>query len=349
LLDLGEVEILGPYEPKFRLFFAKIFNQLCLIIFKKRYSYRHSSFISKGYANYFNKKLESKQFDFIVAPAASCELAYINTKIPIIYITDGTFASCLNYHKALSNLIPSCIKDGNLIEQRAINNSTYTLVSSNWAANSVINDYDCNSNKVLNFPYGANFENLPLASEINYTAPKTWKLLFVGVYWDSKGGEYAYNCFKILIDKGLDIELTVLGCDPPLDFKHPKMKVISFIDKNSKQGQEKLFSIFKEHHLLILPTRFDCTPIVINEASAFAIPCVVAKTGGVEGHLKQGINGYLVDYNDTGKGYAEVIEKIISSPENYIALKKSTRHLYDEKLNWNAWKNELVKIISLNK
>ena len=143
LLSIGEVEILGPYEPKGRLFLAKILNQFYLKILNKRFSYRHSSFISKGYANYFERKLKDKKFDFIVAPAASCELAYINTAIPIIYITDGTFAGCLNYHKALSNLTPASIKDGNLIEQNAINKSAVTIVSSEWAANSVIADYKC--------------------------------------------------------------------------------------------------------------------------------------------------------------------------------------------------------------
>ena len=171
-------------------------------------------------------------------------------------------------------------------------------------------------------------------------------MLFVGVYWDTKGGEYAYNCFKILFDKGYDVELTVLGCHPPSEFKHPKVNVISFIDKNSDEGQIKLCKIFKEHHLLILPTRFDCTPIVINEASAFGIPCLVAKTGGVEGHLKENVNGFLIDYNDTGNDYALHILKLIDHPENYIALRESTRALYNQKLNWKAWADEFSKILN---
>ena len=106
---LGEITILGPYQPQFRLFWAKLINQVYLKFFNKRFSYRHSKFISKGYANYFNAKLKGKNFDYIVAPAASCELAYLETTIPIIYISDGTFASCLNYHDSLQNLTKKSI------------------------------------------------------------------------------------------------------------------------------------------------------------------------------------------------------------------------------------------------
>jgi len=175
--------------------------------------------------------------------------------------------------------------------------------------------------------------------------PRTWKLLFVGVYWESKGGEIAYNCFKELVDKGYAVELTVLGCIPPEQFRHEKMKVIPFIDKNSDEGQKKLFEIFLQHHILILPTRFDCTPIVINEASAFGIPSIIARTGGVEGHLKNGMNGFLVDYNDKGKGYAEQVEKLIKNPDQYVSLRKSSRKLYEEKLNWDSWTEAFRKII----
>ncbi len=345
LLSIGEVEVLGPYSPNLRLFLAKLLNQFYLLFFKKRFSYRHSSFISKAYANYFEKKLKGKTFDYIVAPAASCELAYLKTKIPIISISDGTFAGCLNYHKALSHLISSSVKDGNLVEQNAIAKSTFTIVSSQWAANSVLKDYDCAPEKLFIIPFGANFEKIPAFTELSFETPIIWKLLFVGVYWDTKGGEYAYNCFKILLDKGYEVELTILGCHPPSEFLHSKINVISFIDKNNDEGQKQLFKIFKENHLLILPTRFDCTPIVINEASAFAMPCLVAKTGGVEGHLKENVNGFLMDYNDTGKGYAEQIEKLIILPENYIALRKSSRALYEQKLNWENWKTEFLKII----
>lgn len=346
LSTVGEVTILGPYQPKFRLFWAKLINQVFLKLLNKRYSYRHSKFISKGYANYFNAKLKGQNFDYIVAPAASCELAYLETNIPIIYISDGTFAGCLNYHDSLQNLRKSSIEEGNFIEQQAINKSKYCIVSSEWAKKSMINDYRANPDKVKIIPFGANFDLLPSNKEIDYSIPIQWKILFVGVYWKNKGGEIAYNAFKILLEQGYNVSLTVLGCIPPNEFNRPNIKVIPFIDKNNAQGQEELNQIYKQHHFLILPTRFDCTPIVINEASAFGIPSIIANTGGVAGHLKENKNGFLINYDDKGKDYATAIENLINHPQEYLNLRKETRKLYDDLLNWNTWTIEFKKIFS---
>lgn len=344
--EFAEVEVLGPYEPKFRITVLKVLNQISLLITGKRISYRHSTFISNGYANYFNKKLENKKFDFILAPSASCEIAFLNTDIPIIYIADGTFASCLGYHKSLSHLRKSSIDQGNQIEKNALQKAKHVIVSSEWAKNSAITDYNCDEKKLHVIPFGANMETIPEKIDLQFDIPDVWKILFVAVYWEDKGGDRAFECMKILLAKGLSVQLTILGCVPPAEFAHPNLKVIPFIDKNETDGQKKMAEIFKDHQFLILPTRFDCTPIVINEASGFGLPCLVARTGGVEGHLKEGLNGFTVSYTDTGAEYAEKIAHLIEHPEEYYKLKESSRKLYSEKLCWDKWTEEFKKIIS---
>ena len=97
---------------------------------------------------------------------------------------------------------------------------------------------------------------------------------------------------------------------------------------------------------MILPTRFDCTPIVINEASAFGMPCIVANTGGVAGHLKEHKNGFLIDYNNTGDAYATKIAHFIKHPQEYLNLRQETRKLYDELLNWDNWTLEIKKLLN---
>lgn len=348
LSSFADVDILGPYKPSIKLFIARLINQFSLKLLNKRYSYRHSIFISKGYAGYFNERLKEKNYDYIIAPAASCELGFIKTNIPIIYISDGTFAGCLNYHDSLKNLTENSIKEGNFIEQQAIQKSEHVIVSSEWARSSVIKDYHTDASKINIIPFGANFDRLPKKDELAFSAPAEWKILFVGVYWENKGGEIAYNAFKLLLEKGYNVSLTILGCIPPSEFDQTKMKVVPFIDKNDPQGQEQMNEIYKQHHFLILPTRFDCTPIVINEASAYGMPCIVANTGGVAGHLKENKNGFLIDYNDKGKGYSEKISYLIDHPKEYINLREETRKLYDELLNWNNWADQLRKIIKLS-
>jgi glycosyltransferase involved in cell wall biosynthesis len=106
-----------------------------------------------------------------------------------------------------------------------------------------------------------------------------------------------------------------------------------------------LEDLFLSHSFFILPTRFDCTPIVFCEASSFALPILCSKTGGVEGHIKEGVNGFLMPYEDRGEAYAKKIMELYKDPIAYEALTKSTRQLYDEFLNWDTWSLKLQEAL----
>lgn len=345
LKTIGTVDVLGPYEPKFEIFIKRIINQIIFKLFNKRIAYRHSTLVAKKFGKYFTEKLKNKSFDFIIAPAASGEIAFLKTKIPIIYITDGTFNGCLNYHKNLSLLTNSSQQEGELIEQLAINKSKLIIASSEWCSKSIINHYNKESKHVVTLPYGANLENIPnsiLSKKIDKN--EIFKLLFVGVYWENKGGPIVISAFNKLISENYKIELTIVGCEPNEDL--PKgVTVIPFLDKNNKEGQLKMMDFFLSHHALILPTRFDCTPIVINEASAFAMPSLVSNTGGVNGHLINNVNGYLLDYNDDGSGYSKIISEWINNPISYSKISESTLNQYLNFNNWDKWTIELKKLL----
>ncbi|MBI3520541.1 MAG: glycosyltransferase family 4 protein [Bacteroidetes bacterium] len=343
----ADVTILGPYEPKLATMIGKVVTGLSQLIFKKRYNYRHSYLLAKAYGNYFNKKLNSAHYDVIIAPAATCELAFIKTTIPIIYISDSTINLSLNYHKALTGLMTFSERETRRIERLALSHCSKLIVSSEWAAKSLIEDYRFPNTKVEVLPFGANMELLPDKKDIeNKDTADSCKLLFIGVYWESKGGDIAYNCFLELLKMGVNAELTICGCTPPENITHPKLKVIPFIDKNSNDGMQQLYSVFMNHDFLILPTRFDCTPIVICEASAFGLPSIVADTGGVAGHLTVAKNGYLVAYEDTGLSYATIIAAVFNDKEKFNQLKKSSREEFDKTLNWDAYREGLRRIIS---
>ncbi|MCA6435371.1 MAG: glycosyltransferase family 4 protein [Bacteroidetes bacterium] len=346
LKTIGDVDVLGPYEPKLPIIWKRILNQLTQLVFKKRIAYRHSFLVSKALGKAFSKKLANKYYDFIIAPAASGEIAFLDTNIPIIYITDGTFNGCINYHQNLSHLSKQSAMEGELIEMKAIEKSAIVIASSEWCKNSVIQHYHKNSSQVFVIPYGANLEKIPTSvTPKKIHANQPFRLLFVGVYWHNKGGPIAMNAFLKLKKEFPEVELTILGCEPDLTNLPNGVTVIPFLDKNSNDGQLKMAEIFNSHHVLLLPTRFDCTPIVINEASAFALPSLVSKTGGVEGHLKNSVNGHLIDYNDDGTTYAAIVSDWLKKPELYEKMSESTLNLYCNFNNWVHWTEEFKKLL----
>ncbi len=346
---LGEVVVLGQPKPGMLVSIGKLVTGLLQQITGKRYNYRHSLWLSKQYARFYEKKLQHTTYDLLVAPAASCEIASLTTTIPIIYISDTTFACSLNYHKSLCHLIKLSIREGFQIEQQALNSSSLIILSSEWARRPVIQDFHMPLSKTRVIPFGANMNALPSAQEVHARAySSTCRLLFMGVYWESKGGGIAFNCLLHLLEMGLVAELTVCGCIPPPQFTHERLKIIPYIDKNTKEGQLQIAEIFNNSDFLVLPTRFDCTPIVFCEASAFGVPSIAAATGGVAGHIAEGVNGFLVDYADKGEAYARIIFRLFNDKTTYANLRKSSRNYYENFLNWELWAQKLKAALSEN-
>jgi glycosyltransferase involved in cell wall biosynthesis len=335
---VGDVIPLGPAEPGFITFLCKVIHGISLLLFKKRFDYRHSTIYSKACARIFQKKLAKHQYDIVVTPACVNVIAYLKEKKPIVIVADRTISGALGYHEILSGLWKWSERQSVKTDRLAMQKAAAMIFSSQWAAGFALKEYKLDQQKVHVIPFGANMDAHLTAEQV--LVPKEMsviKLLLVGTYWRNKGADIAVDALDQLIKKGVKAQLTVVGCTPDHEIKNENVTVIPFINKNTPEGAKKLEELFLSHHFFLLPTRFDCTPIVFCEASYYGLPILSARTGGVEGHIKEGKNGFLIDYNDRGEAYAEKIEEIVAQSGAYETLRRSTRQMYDELLNWDHW------------
>ena len=65
------------------------------------------------------------------------------------------------------------------------------------------------------------------------------RLLMIGVLWDVKGGDIAFETLLRLLEDGFDAELTVVGCAPPAGISHSRLTVIPFLDKSVPAERER--------------------------------------------------------------------------------------------------------------
>jgi len=343
---VGDVIPLGPAEPVLAGFMGKALHGFSLLFFRKRFDYRHSTFYSKACSKLFQKKLNKINYDIIITPASVNAVAYLEIKKPIVIIADRVIGGAIGYHEILSGLWKWSLKQSVQTDKLAMQKAAAVIFSSQWAANFAINDYKIPESKVHVMPFGANMDKIVSAEEALKPKPRAIvKLLLVGTSWKNKGADIAIRAVNHLNERGIKAQLTVVGCKPPAELNNPDVTVIPFLNKNTEEGAKKLDELFSSHHFFILPTRFDCTPIVFCEASSYGLPVISARTGGVAGHIKEGENGFLIDYNDKGRGYAEKIEAIISGPGEYEKLRISTRKMYDGFLNWERW-GEVMKVFT---
>jgi glycosyltransferase involved in cell wall biosynthesis len=339
---VGDVELIGPVKPFFALWFGKMLTGLSQKIFHKRFDYPHSKMLARAYGSIVSKQLRKGNYDLVVTSSAF--IPYLKTSAKIAYISDTTVMNSINYYKSLTDLFLFSKRESIEIERMALEKADFLIYPSLWASNSAIHDFNIPAEKVFTFPYGANIETVPEREQIlSRKKNNVCHLLFLGVDWNRKGGEIAFDALIELNRMGIDTQLTVCGCIPPEKFQHPKLKVIPFLDKKDNVQKQKFINLFFHSDFLILPTRNECFGVVFCEASAFGVPSITADTGGVSSAVTQGENGFLLPDSAGGKEYAQVIASIFKDDYNYYSLVKKSRELYESKLNWDKWGEEFKK------
>lgn len=340
--NVEKVDCIGP-TPLFFIKAMAITNRITRLIFRKGYNYKNSFVLSYIHSKYIQLKLKGKKYDYIFAPAASTEVAFLNTKIPIIYCSDSSFGQMNEYYDTYSNLFSFSVKESNSVEQKAISKASYFTYPSNWAKQYIEKNYQYNGN-INTIPFGANIEE----KYINFNPKSINKnevvnILFLGVDWYRKGGELVYDVFLQLIENGYDVNLIVCGCIPQIE--HSKMRVIPFLNKNNETDLKKLSNIFIESHFLFLPSKAECFGIVFCEASAYGVPSITRNTGGISNAVYNGVNGYCLEENAKSDDYFQLIKKLIENESEYKELSLSSRKLYNSKLNWQSWATSMLQML----
>ena len=297
-------------------------------------------------ASLFQRQLHNNPCDVIFAPVASREVSLLDSQVPIIYMSDAT----PELIKETYNLYPNeaAFQLANEQEQAAILKATKIVYPSDWVANSAINYYHAKPNDIQVIPFGANIHPglIPTVDQtLKKSNGKCCRLLFIGKDWQRKGGEIAFETLRLLNQMGIDTELVCLGCIPPAEFQHQKMKVIAFLNKNIPEEEQQFSQLLLQSHFLLFPTRADCSPMVICEANAFGLPVITTDVGGIPTLIQQGQNGYTLPLTAIAQDYAHVIAQNFSNPAQYQKLVQTSRQAYETRLNWDHWSEKMCDVI----
>lgn len=330
------------YSEKQKIYFDRIAS-LHEKLFKRtfnRYQFLVKSFIA---SKQLTRALSKDQYDYIFAVGAINELAFLRTRIPIIYINDIINAQHIHYYPAYMGLGFYSKKILKFLEKKALDNCDAIILPSEWSVNCAEKLYHIPKEKLHLLRFGANME-IPDKAELQFTKnDDILKLLFLGVDWERKGGAIALQTAECLNDRGIHTELTVAGCVPPV--KSTAMRVLPFLNKNKPDDAKKLSDLMRDSDMLFVPTRAECYGIVFCEASGYGLPSITTATGGVTSIVKDGINGYALPLNAKPEDYADTIQKLIENPERFTKICKTSRERYEAALSWEIWKKDLKTVL----
>lgn len=343
---VGEVTVISPIKPallKPISMAARFQGRLTGLHLLPRATWM----TARANARTLTKALAADRPDILLTPAGSELIAALETDIPIAYSSDATVKLMIDYYGQFTGLARAARRQADAVESAAIHRADLLLYPTEWAARSAVEDYGADPAKIHVLPYGANFGHLPgREAALAPRAPGPLRLVFVGVDWVRKGGAIAAGALRALNDRGIETELTVVGCVPPDDVPRDRMTVHPFLSKTDPEQARTLSDLLLNADLMLLPTRAECFGVVFCEAAAHGLPSITTATGGVPDVVHEGVTGHCLPLEAEGGDYADLIAGLAGDRARLDALRLSARDDFETRLDWAVWGRDCARLFA---
>ncbi len=131
------------------------------------------------------------------------------------------------------------------------------------------------------------------------TTDEPLKLLYIaqGIRFLSKGALEIVDAYKHLQAQGLNLSLTMVTSlneiDPTLKEQIASVPGLSLCDFTFTF--EQLQQLYASHHMLLIPTSDDSSPLTVLEAMKAGLPVITTKLYAIPEMVTDGENGYLTE------------------------------------------------------
>jgi glycosyltransferase involved in cell wall biosynthesis len=215
---------------------------------------------------------------------------------------------------------------------RAFNRARAYVSWSEWAKQSLVDDYGVEAERVLVVAPGTDLE---LFRKPRERRPGLPRVLFVGADFLRKGGDVLLQAFRQRLKGKAELHL-VTNYPVPLE---EGVIVHQGLGPNSAP----LIDLFKDADVFALPTRADCLAVVLGEAMAASLPIVTTSVGAHGEAVEDGRNGFIVEPGDSDS-LCEALERLVDDAELRRSMGQQARALAEER--FDAKRNAL-KVVEL--
>lgn len=310
-------------------------------------SWKFRYHLNTGYFNQMTKAAvkkintyDQKSYDVILQVGAWYNFTSQYNKIFASY-HDGNLATRLSSPYGYPEIHKRYIQKAFEYERKLYEKMDYIFPMSRWLAQSFINDFKINREKVI--PVGAGI-NLPRIKAPADKDPDNPKILFVGKDFERKGGYILLEAFRSIKKRIKNAELVIAGPDNIQNLPEG-VRVEGYISKNSDDGMEKLLSLYSEASIFVLPSLYEPFGIAFAEAMAHKVPCIGTNNCAMPEIIDDGENGFIVEPNNS-QSLSERIYTLLADHDLRDSMSSSAYDKYYSNYRWEIVSRKIINVLS---
>lgn len=172
------------------------------------------------------------------------------------------------------------------------------------------------------------------------TQPKSRKIVSVGRLVDQKNHDMLIRAFSLFLKDKPDFNLYIYGEGKNLSRLKNLSRELGIDNNVLFPGNKKnIFTEIIDADIFVQTSKFEGMPNTLIEAMCLGLPCISTKVSGATDLIDDGINGYIVEIDDTDQ-LNDVMLKLANNESLRREIGNNAAKLYDtlkEEVIMNEW------------
>jgi glycosyltransferase involved in cell wall biosynthesis len=207
---------------------------------------------------------------------------------------------------------------------------------SEWAKRSVVDEYGIPSESVVVIHPGTTLASFPDPSSRTARKPGPVRILFVGGDFERKGGDLLLRVYREHLRSTCELDLVTASDVPGGDGVR--------VHRGLRPHSPQLLALYADADVFVLPTRADCSPVVLGEAMAASIPIVTTRVAGVPEAILEGESGFLVDRDDEA-ALRDRLTRLATDPALRARMGLAARRFGEQRFDMQKNANQIADVL----
>jgi glycosyltransferase involved in cell wall biosynthesis len=289
----------------------------------------------------------AQRCDVVFSPG-SLAVSLLRSDAPIVFCADAPFGAMIDFYHYYSNVAPLYRKRGFQQEAEAHRRCAAAIYPSRWAADIAIKLHGAAPERTHVIPFGANVDAPPtegIDRMLDARGSTPLRVLFIGRDFARKGGPLTVEACRLARKAGREVILHVVGVRAEVVPADPFIVTHGVLDMRQDAQRTTLQKLLSTCHVLFTPSRAEAYGLCFCEASAFAMPSLTTKVGGIPTIIEDGVTGWTLSLEADAAAFAEKLLEMSADPERYRAMAWRARRDYEARLNWTVFTDRLWRIL----